>query len=108
MKYIDDMTGEEKAKQWWDGKTNNSPKAKKIKNRLEELGHTDVHVWYEPFGPAYEMCGNSGGYMYTSNYLDIQGIGYTFKEAMEVIEQSWHNPQTDYFYEINHIKRENK
>ena len=106
MKHISEMTGTEKVKQWWDGKTNNSPKAKKLKKRLEELGHKDVHVWWEPLGPAYEMCGNEGGYMYVSNFVDNQPIGYTFKEALEIIEKDWNNPQTDFFYITHHISKE--
>lgn len=38
-------------------KVNSSPKAKKIKKRLEELGNTDVEVWWEQLESACEMCG---------------------------------------------------
>lgn len=71
----------------WDGKTNNSPKAKKLKAELESRGHTDVHVWWEHIGPAMEMCGNSGGYMCVTDPLDeIEPLGHSFDEAIEHIK----------------------
>jgi hypothetical protein len=71
-------------------KANNSPKAKSIKKKLEDNGHTNVFVWYEKLGKAMEMCGCSGGYMYTSDQSPIEPIGYSFDEAMITIEKKWH------------------
>ena len=67
-------------------KVNSSPKAKKIKKRLEELGNTDVEVWWEQLESACEMCGNGGGYMFSSEEFSLEPIGYSFDEAMEYIE----------------------
>lgn len=84
--------GEENFNNWWNGKyaPNKSPKCKKLKKKLEENGHTNVFVWYESLGPAVEMCGESGGYMYCSDQRDIEAIGYSFDEAMDVISKVWH------------------
>ena len=84
--------GEENMLHWWDGvyTPNKSIKCKKIKKKLEENGHTNVFVWYERLGTAVEMGGHSGGYMYTSDQIEIEPIGYSFEEAMETIENSWH------------------
>ncbi len=72
---------------FWDGKTNTSPKAKKLKAELEAIGHTDVHVWWENIGQAFEMCGNSGGYMALSAEMqDVYPLGYSFDEAVEFIK----------------------
>jgi hypothetical protein len=79
------MTGTERAREYWDGKTNTTLYAKGIKAELEKLGHTDVHVWWEPTGSANEMCGNSGGYMFVSDQTDIEPLGHSFTGAMEYI-----------------------
>jgi hypothetical protein len=98
MIYIDDMSGTEKAKYFWKGKTNNTPNAKKLKVKLEEYGHTDIHVWWEQLGPAMEMCGNSGGYMFVSNEMDIQPIGLSFDEAMDHLAKSrWYDTSDELF-----------
>ena len=67
-------------------KVNTSSKAKKIKKKLEELGNTDVEVWWEPIESAMEMCGNGGGYFFSSEEYTLEPIGYSFDEAMEIIE----------------------
>jgi hypothetical protein len=84
--------GEERFRNWWDGvyAPNKSPKCKKIKKALEENGHTNVFVWYESIGPAAEMCGESGGYMYTSDQKELQAIGLSFAEAMDTVAKEWH------------------
>jgi hypothetical protein len=84
--------GEERFQYWWNKKfaPNKSQKCKKIKTKLEENGHTNVFVWYETIGTAAEMGGNSGGYMYVSDQSQIEPIGYSFEEAMEVINGDWH------------------
>ena len=84
--------GEENMLRYWDGiyTPNKSQKCKKIKNKLEENGHTNVFVWYERLGTAVEKGGCSGGYMYTSDQVAIEPIGYSFGEAMESIENEWH------------------
>lgn len=67
-------------------KVNNTPKQKKIKKRLEELGNTDVEVWWEKLESACEMCGMGGGYFFSSEEYCLEPIGYSFDEAMEYIE----------------------
>lgn len=76
----------------WDGtyKPNNSPKCKALKRKLEQNGHTNVYVWYEPVGFAMEMCGNEGGYMYSSDDAVVEPIGYSFGEAYNMLDNSWH------------------
>lgn len=75
-----------------DKKVNNTPKAKKIKKRLEELGHKNVEVWYESIKSGCEMSGYEGGWAFCSNndnedesYFDPY-LGYNFEEALETIE----------------------
>ena len=89
--------GEANMRDFWDGiyTPNKSPKCKKIKKKLEENGHTNVFVWYERLGAAMEMAGCSGGYMYASDQEAIIPIGYSFEEAMEAIENSWHKVKTE-------------
>jgi hypothetical protein len=69
-----------------------SKRSLKIKKRLEELGHTSVHVWWEKIGPAVEMCGPSGGYMYSSDHTKQfqTPIGLSFDEAMQNLDAPWH------------------
>lgn len=67
-------------------KVNCTPKQKKIKKRLEELGHKDVEVWWEPLEPACEMCGMGGGYFFSSETEGLEPIGYSIDEAMDNIE----------------------
>lgn len=71
-------------------KVNTSPKQKKIKKALEEKGHTNVEVWWEPLEPAMEMCGMGGGYFFHSDQEDLNPIGYSFDGVMKSIEEySW-------------------
>jgi CRISPR/Cas system-associated protein Cas10 (large subunit of type III CRISPR-Cas system) len=70
-------------------KVNTSPNSKKIKKRLEELGHTEVEVWWEPIGQACEMCGNDGGFFFSSEEMELEPIGYSFAEAMDYLNESW-------------------
>ena len=60
-----------------------SPRARRLRSELERLGHTRVVVWWEPIGPALEMCGHSGGYMFRSSqeYGPIP-LGLSLAEAM--------------------------
>lgn len=74
-----------------------SKNAKQIRLALEVQGHTNVKVWWNPWGPAIEMCGPSGGYFYcsdqrpgeppktTDDYGCGEPIGLTFAETMERI-----------------------
>jgi hypothetical protein len=84
--------GEQRFNEFWNGvyAPNKSPKCKKLKNKLEENGHTNVFVWYERLGSAMEMCGPSGGYMYVSDQSSLEPIGYSFDEALEIINNEWH------------------
>ena len=66
-------------------KVNTSPNQKKIKKALEEIGHTNVEVWWDKLQSAMEMCGMGGGYMFCSDQEEIYPIGYSFDSAMEFI-----------------------
>jgi hypothetical protein len=68
---------------YWVDKVNASPKQKKIKKALEELGHTNVEVWWEQLESAMEMCGPGGGYAFHSDQESMEPLGYSFEEAME-------------------------
>lgn len=74
-----------------DKKVNNTPKAKKIKKYLENLGHTNVEVWYEPIKKGCEMSGYEGGWAFCSGSEDEEYfdpcLGYNIEEALENIEQ---------------------
>lgn len=69
-------------------KVNTSPKQKKIKTALEALGHTNVEVWWEPLESATEMCGYGGGYFFCSDEMDLEPIGYSFSEVMDLINNA--------------------
>lgn len=69
-------------------KVNTSPKQKKLKKALEDIGHTNVEVWWENLGAAMEMCGPEGGYLFCSDQEDICPLGYSFNEALETINSS--------------------
>lgn len=69
-------------------KVNSTPKQKKLKRALEELGHTNVEVWWEKLSPAMEMCGMGGGYMFSSDQEEIHPIGYSFSEAISFISNA--------------------
>lgn len=68
-------------------KVNTSPKQKKIKKALENLGHTNVEVWWETLEPSCEMCGMGGGYFFTSDQEELDALGYSFSEAMDAIDR---------------------
>lgn len=79
-----------------DAKINNTPKARKIKKRLEELGHQNVEVWYEPVRRGCEMSGYEGGWFFCSKIIDeieniedtyFEPIGYSIEEALDYIEE---------------------
>lgn len=74
-------------------KINNTPKAKKIKKILEELGHQNVEVWWENIRSGSEMSGYEGGWFFCSNTLTenteddyFEPLGYNIEDAMEYIE----------------------
>jgi len=69
-------------------KVNTSPKQKKIKVILEDMGHTNVEVWWETLGSAPEMCGNDGGYFFRSDQNHHEPLGYSFNEAVQYIASS--------------------
>lgn len=76
-----------------DRKINNTPKAKKIKKKLEELGHKNIEVWYEPIRKGCEMGGYEGGWAFCSHSDNGEEecfdpcLGYNFEEALEAIEE---------------------
>jgi hypothetical protein len=68
-------------------------RTEKIRIRLEAMGHTKVKVWWEPIGPALEMCGNSGGYMYQSEERGLDWLGLSFAEAERNLDRGLHELQ---------------
>jgi hypothetical protein len=55
---------------------------------LEKAGHTNVGVWWEPVGPAVEMCGQSGGYFFASTQHEgINPLGLSLKEALATLKR---------------------
>ena len=67
-------------------KVNNTPKQKKIKKKLEDMGHTNVEVWWEKLQPACEMCGMGGGYIFCSDQEQVYPLGYSLEDALYSIE----------------------
>lgn len=66
------------------GRNAKSPRARKLRAYLESLGHKRVVVWWEPMGPAFEMCGHSGGYMFRSLQQTGQiPLGLSLAEALK-------------------------
>lgn len=74
-----------------DKKVNNTPKARKLKKKLEELGHKNVEVWYETVRTGCEMSGYEGGWSFCSSNEDEEHfdpcLGYNFEEALETIDE---------------------
>lgn len=58
-----------------------SPKSRKIWDRLKSLGFRDVTLWWEPIGPALEMCGYSGGYIAELNGATVP-LGLNMSDAL--------------------------
>lgn len=67
-------------------KVNTSPNQKKLKKRLEELGHTNVEVWWETVRGSLEMSGAEGGVFFSSDQCELEPVGYSYEEAFEYIE----------------------
>lgn len=68
-------------------KINNTPKQRKLKKRLEELGNTNVEVWWEKLERACEMCGMGGGFFFSSEEYALEPVGYSFEEAIDYTER---------------------
>jgi len=64
-----------------------SYRSEKIKKALETKGYTNVKAWYEPLGVALEMCGPSGGWLYSSDQRNEDWLGYNVEEALEAVKQ---------------------
>lgn len=67
-----------------------SRKARVLYDALVKSGHTKIRIWWEPIGPALEMCGHSGGYMFESNEAQRNGvspvpIGLSLDEALDSV-----------------------
>jgi hypothetical protein len=80
-------------------KANKTPNQKKIKKRLEELGHKNVFVWWEPLGVAMEMAGCDGGYMFTSDHEVIYPIGYSLDDALDTL--NYKTTKDEFLYDVN-------
>lgn len=57
-------------------------KIRKLWDRLVFLGFSDFTLWWEPIGPALEMCGHSGGYMMQDSDGSIEPMGTTIEQAL--------------------------
>lgn len=64
-----------------------SYKSDKLKKALEAKGYTNVKVWYVPIGAAMEMCGNSGGWMYSWDERTEDCLSYNLDLSLEVINR---------------------
>jgi hypothetical protein len=66
-------------------KTKSTRRTRHIEAALYRLGHTNVRVWWEPMGPALEMCGHSGGFMFTSSEQTSGQVplGHSLDEALD-------------------------
>lgn len=60
----------------------------KLKKKLEELGHTNVEVWWENISGSYEMGGYDGGFFFCSDVCSYEPLGYSFNEAWELLNDS--------------------
>lgn len=60
----------------------------KLKKKLEELGHTNVEVWWEAVKGGYEMGGYEGGYLFCSDVCTCEPLGYSFDEAWEYLNDA--------------------
>lgn len=67
-----------------------SPRMRKLRAALEGVGHTKIKIRWEPIGPALEMCGHSGGYIFESEQTQalrempsVIPLGLSLDEAME-------------------------
>lgn len=69
-----------------------SPKARKLAQELEAMGHRSVRVWWERIGMAMEMCGPSGGWFCESDMTHYQPepLGLSFGAALHAVRNhSW-------------------
>ena len=69
-----------------------SPKARKLAQELEAMGHRNVRVWWERIGMAMEMCGPSGGWFCESDMTHYQPepLGLSFDDALHAVRnRSW-------------------
>ncbi len=55
----------------------------KLWDRLVAPGFSDFTLWWEPIGPALEMCGHSGGYMYQDKDGKLEPFGATIEQALK-------------------------
>lgn len=69
-------------------KVNTSRNSLKLKKRLEQMGHTNVEVWWEPVSGGCEMGGYDGGVFFHSDQNELEPLGYSYEEANEYIEDS--------------------
>lgn len=60
-----------------------------LKAALEAEGYTNVKVWWEHIGPAMEMCGHSGGYVFNSDQEDQIPIGLSYGEARRAVTETY-------------------
>lgn len=69
-----------------------SPKARRLAQELEAMGHRNVSVWWERIGMAMEMCGPSGGWFCESDMTHYQPepLGLNFGAALHAVRHhSW-------------------
>ena len=72
----------------YQNKFNKTPNQKKIKKRLEELGHRHVFVWWEPIEAGLIMCGCGGGYFAVSDREDLLPLGLSCREALDFLREN--------------------
>lgn len=65
-----------------------SPKIRRLWDRLASLGFRKFTLWWEPIGPALEMCGHSGGYMLEEHPgRETTPLGLSLDEALPRAER---------------------
>ena len=65
------------------GHARNSAGVRRVRKALEQLGHSDLDVWWEPKGAATEMCGEGGGFMFKSAQSGgTWPLGFSVKDAL--------------------------
>lgn len=77
------MSGESSSRGARKGQGLKSRRSLAVIAALEASGHTNVKLEWEPIGPAAEMCGHSGGYLFTSDQQrGVIPLGLSMHEAL--------------------------
>ena len=64
---------------------NSSRNQQSLREMIECLGHTNVHVWWEPAGGDAEIGTDFGGFLFDSDQNGVTPLGASYEEAEEYI-----------------------